>query len=150
MTSSSKSTRYCTSCGTPVFDPTMRFCQNCGALIPETVQATTTANGQSRPSGLDGVVNQYIQDRMRESSAAIAHQVKQEIKTQVRHTAQTQLQRNGGKIAVYAAVGLAGLIVVSAILSLITHLLTFLLPFALVILVAYLGYMYVRTRLPRH
>jgi len=150
MTSAAQTKRYCGTCGIPVFDNDQRFCESCGALLPTapTPPPAATSVGGAR-AGLDGMVNGYIQERMRDSSAMIAQQVKQELKSQVRGAAEAQLRRNGGKIALYAGVGIAGLIVLSAIVSLITGLLLHLLPFALLIVVAYVGYLTLRSRMRR-
>src|SRR5262249_26877423 len=135
MTSAADTKRYCPSCGTPSFDANQRFCPNCGTLLPSGT-ARSPAGRAGRAGGLDGAVNQYIQDRVRDSSAIIAQQVKQELKAQVRRSAETQLRRNGGKIVVYAGVGVAALIVVSAIAGFIMHLFATLLPVAILILLA--------------
>ena len=149
MSSVAPTKRYCPSCGTPTFDADQRFCSSCGSLLGSGSAASPagpagTASGGG--FGLDGAVNSYIQDRMRDSSAAIAQQVKQELKAQVRRTAETQLRRNGGKAIVYVGVGIAGLIVLSAIVSVITGLLLHLLPVALAIIAIYVAYLTLRRR----
>jgi hypothetical protein len=116
-----------------------------GAAAPSGASGST-----GRPSGLDGAVNQYIQDRVRDSSAAVAQQIKQELTSQVRRNAEVQLRQNGGKIVVYAGVAVAALIVLSAVVGFVMHLFASLLPFAIVILLAYFGYLTLRGRRRRY
>lgn len=148
MSSVAPTKRYCPSCGTPTFDAGQRFCASCGALLSSATSAADAGTGRAG-RGLDGAVNSYIEDRVRDSSAVLVQQVKQELAQQARRTAQTQLRRNGGKIALYAGVGVAGLIVISSVVSLLTGLLLHLLPFALLVIAAYVAYLGVTGRLRR-